>query len=681
MKNIIKTLGFVGLVGVLVPVTTLSCEDMLTVDTGDKTYQNANDTLYSYLGILKHVQDVAERTVLLGELRGDLLSPTEYMTDTLHAIANFDQPADGTCSLLNVSDYYAVINNCNLYLANADTSAIKNNEQYMLPEYAQVQAIRAWTYLQLVLNYGQVPFISQPIASLDVVKNFDYESNLVDKDNLVDRLLEEGLSRYVNTDYPSYGTYNNGAVNFSSRLCFFPIRLILGDLYLLRGASQSDYLQAAQYYYDYLRTTSSNVPLGYCYASLNRISTQGGNEEQRYSYGRNTWGEFAQQYTYGSSNEVITTIPSSANKQFGTILTRIADVYGYTPSSSQSTETSTDDDGEESVSSSGAITVTLNTEAQTKPSPAYHALSMAQTYIYWNTTSMDRTEYECGDARYHYATQSSTYDGETYLRARKAASGDTFYYGVPVYRKTLVWLRMAEALNRAGYPQLAFGILKDGLNEGNYPDATATRSVVSVRLTADGDTVRTDEGHVVRDTTVVHYVKYNTYGALHYVDSTELASCPFDFTDDAFASNYGIHARGSGIGTQWMDVVSGSTRVTNLTGYNDSIVFDYAPRLLAEGVDVNTASQADIINAVENVICDELALESSFEGYRFGDLVRMAQHKNTSGYDGTTWLAAKIADRDVDTTSETSGTRDESIYAKLLDTSNWFLPLPAWSVK
>ena len=100
-----------------------SCSDMLTVDTGDKSYTNANDTLYSYLGILKHVQDIAERQIILNELRGDLVSPTLYVTDTLHAIANFEDPADGSCSMLDISDYYAVINNCNLYIANCDTNA------------------------------------------------------------------------------------------------------------------------------------------------------------------------------------------------------------------------------------------------------------------------------------------------------------------------------------------------------------------------------------------------------------------------------------------------------------------------------------------------------------------------------------------------------------------------------
>ena len=144
--------------------TFTSCEDMLTVKTDDKSYISAQDTVYSYYGILRCIQDVAERHVILGELRGDLVSTTKYTTDTLHAISNFDNPQDGSCSMLNIRDYYNIINNCNLYIHNADTSKIKSNIKYMIPEYAQVCAIRAWTYLQLVNNYGEVPFITEPIT-------------------------------------------------------------------------------------------------------------------------------------------------------------------------------------------------------------------------------------------------------------------------------------------------------------------------------------------------------------------------------------------------------------------------------------------------------------------------------------------------------------------------------------
>ena len=112
-----------------------SCEDLMTVDTGDKAYVNAQDTLYSYLGIMRAMQDVAERQVILGEIRGDLVSSTDYTTDTLFAISNFDDPQDKTCSMLQVSDYYNVINNCNFYIANADTAAIKSNIKNKVPEY------------------------------------------------------------------------------------------------------------------------------------------------------------------------------------------------------------------------------------------------------------------------------------------------------------------------------------------------------------------------------------------------------------------------------------------------------------------------------------------------------------------------------------------------------------------
>jgi hypothetical protein len=283
-KYSILSLSLALLAGVL----TTSCEDMLTVDTGDKSYGNANDTLYSYLGIMRCMQDVAERQVILGEIRGDLVSPTVYTTDTLYAISNFDKPEDASCSMLQISDYYNIINNCNFYIANADTSAIKSNIKYMIPEYAQVQSIRAWAYLQLVKNYGSVPFITKPVNSLGVVKDFDYNANQATKDNLVDLLLAEGLEKYVDTKYPSYGNWENGSVSISSRLCFIPVRLVLGDLYLLRGASEGDYRTAAKYYYDYLRTTLSAVTPQYVSATRSRVSEDG------FSYNKlNGFGEYA----------------------------------------------------------------------------------------------------------------------------------------------------------------------------------------------------------------------------------------------------------------------------------------------------------------------------------------------------------------------------------------------------
>lgn len=674
-KSIIGMLSLSLLMG----VSLTSCEDMLSVDTGDKTYVNANDTLYSYWGIMKSVQDIAERYVMLGELRGDLVAPTSYITDTLYSIANFEDPKDGSCSMLNIRDYYNVINNCNLYIHNADTNQVKSNIKYMLPEYAQVQAIRAWTYLQLVQNYGEVPFISDPVLSLDVIKNFDYEANLVNKDNLVDKFLELGLTRYVDTDYPHYGNYNNGATDISATLSFIPVRIVLGDLYLLRGRDVSDYKTAAQYYYDYLKTTESVLLRDYVEAMKSRFSSTGYTALAT-SQGATIWGAFAQTYKDEEKNEIITSIPSSANTQFGTMLTRVSDIYGYTTTSSQSTDVGTNDDGEEEVSTSGAISVTSTYKAQLTPSDAYKGLSDEQTYVYYNQSSLRREDYTCGDARKMLATTEYTYEGEAYTLCSKAAKASTFYYTIPVYRRCYIWLKLAEAINRAGFPQHAFAILKDGLNRNNTPSIATVMHVENV-LDENGEQLYDEEGKALRDTTYTREMQYNTQGALYYVDSLEYKSFFLDFTDDLWNPNYGIHARGCGFGS-WQYAES---PITNITGKNDAISFAYDVLLAAQDVDVKTADKATIINAVENIIVDELALETSFEGNRFPDLVRIAGHKNAAGQNGTEWLANKVASRGVRTDKEDHtlvlGSRDEAVYSKLLDQKYWYFTKPVWDVK
>ena len=665
---------------------TTSCDDMLTVDTGDKSYENANDTLYSYLGIMKCVQNLAERQVILNEVRGDLTTSTEYVTDTLHAISNFEDPKDGSCTMLNISDYYEVINNCNLYIAHADTSKVKANVKYMLPEYAQVQAVRAWTYLQLVNLYGEVPFIVEPIHNLDVIKNFDYANNQVNKDNLIDKFLELGITRYVDTEYPKYGNYNNGATNIASRLLFIPVRLVIGDMYLLRGASQADYRNAAQYYYDYLRANNSVVTTQYCSAQ----QLMGTSE---YAYGTVNWGAFAGTYSYSTQGEVISLIPSSANKQFGTMLTRVADIFGFTPSSSQVNETSTNDEGTEESESFGAISVNRNYKAQIVPSNGYKALNKAQMYVYWNTRTMNRTYYEeAGDARYNFSTEEFTREGESYTLASKAARGSQFYYSVPIYRKTIVWLRLAEAINRAGFPQIAFAVLKDGLNGDNWPEVTEADLPI-VQLDEEGKAVTDEEGNpvyvtdeegnVVTETTEV--VRYDNYGAMEYVSREEFENFFLDFSDEMWLNNYGIHARGCGYGPLVESAASAGRSIkTYVTGNYDEY-FAWNNKMKEQGIDFENATKEDYINAVENIICDELALEGAFEGYRFSDLVRMANHKNASGYKGTEWLATKIADRNARKASEdgtvTEITRDESLYSKLQNQNLWYLTKPEWAVK
>ena len=94
---------------------TVSCEDMLTQDSDNVIYADnehlidATDTIYSVTGIINKLQNIADRTVLLGELRGDLVDVTSATSSDLRDVALFNV---GDSNIYNSpKDYYSVINN------------------------------------------------------------------------------------------------------------------------------------------------------------------------------------------------------------------------------------------------------------------------------------------------------------------------------------------------------------------------------------------------------------------------------------------------------------------------------------------------------------------------------------------------------------------------------------------
>ena len=137
------------------------CSDMLYDESDQVIYADNHslssdaDTLWSVAGIMNKMQVIADRTILLGELRGDLVDVTSHASSDLRDMAFFSMSEGNKYN--SPRDYYAIINNCNYFIANADTALRDNRNDYIfMKEYAAVKAFRAWTYLQLVLNYGSV---------------------------------------------------------------------------------------------------------------------------------------------------------------------------------------------------------------------------------------------------------------------------------------------------------------------------------------------------------------------------------------------------------------------------------------------------------------------------------------------------------------------------------------------
>ena len=722
-------------------MTTTSCEDMLTPDL-DRYAENfsGTDTVYFYNGILRNVQDMVEQNQLLGDLRSDLVATTAYSSDTVSHIINFDRVTDkdGDNQLINRAAYYKVINQCNFYLAKVDTSVVKNNKYYMKREYAQVVDIRAWTYLQLVQTYGRVPFVTKPVNNADTGWEKNPEA-WATADNLVDLLKGElEKAQVIEHDrqlggYPLYGEFPTGNNDFkiqSAKMRFYS-DVILGDLYLLRSQNKADYVAAAKNYYNFLKEQAEKgIGVTSGAASFNEYTNpQGG---KSYSPSVSNWISNGLS-PLSLSNENVTSIPSAANKTFGRVLTRCAQIYGFDASSSNTT-TSNVNGGD--VSTSGQVNLSLNYKSrQVQPSNAYLNLCAAQPYAKSTINNGEVTEVKyyqgVGDARVWgtapYFNTKDAPDAKARFITKDAPNSDVSRDGIatavsfkhykPIYRLRQIYLRYAEAINRAGFPRMAYAVLTHGLDSYTIPSIA--------------DSIKYDDVNKTQQR--VYYIDSTSisdaYAGAFFIGVDELRRVQDDpeynnylnFTTSIWR-NTGIHQLGGFANVTSLDSLNGyAMRVAQRiedeanrtkTGESESVrrvVRKLRAEVAGEGTEGSEggdeadepsldelrkqydeidpepaleASDAEI-QAVETLIADECALETAYEGSRMFDLIRFARHMNNdaslSANYGTRWLAWKIARRAENLAPYANPMQfDGRIYNLLLNTDNWYIANPEY---
>ena len=536
---------------------TTACKDFLYDDSdivtySDKEFLNSDaDTLWSVAGIMNKLQTLADRTVLLGELRGDLVTITPNADANLRDIWEFNLNHENKYN--SPADYYAVINNCNYFIAHADTSLTNNrNEAIFMKEYAAVKAYRAWTYLQLALVYGRVPLVTEPIVSME---QSEQDFPLCDITDICQYFITD-IAPYAEIDHPGYGSIRNT----DSNLFYFPIYVLLGDLNLWAG----NYRSAAENYYKYISQRNgrnSSYPI-----SINSV---------RFSPNDNHW---------------MSTMDSWSTMSFGTEISSInSELITMIPGDSIPSE-----------GNYSELRDLFNTNERNEykesiiPSPYLYQLSASQRYCHYTSGgeyvfSPDALEdHRSGDLRLQASFRQSnvnmTINGK---RVTNYVSNYKFSTrNVHLYRRSMVYLRMAEALNRAGFPRFAFQILKSGVNN----------SVI--------------ENEVIP-----------------YYPSDEAWLRTFDFPDNLYIlettagggneNTMGIHSRGCGYSNANSSYV-----------LPDDEQLDDRQRLQYQ------------IEKVEDLIVDEAALEFAFEGIRYYDLMRIALRRNAPSY-----LAEHVARR------------------------------------
>ncbi len=571
MKRIIRKISFAAL-GLLMlgGCNLLDVESDRLVFPDDYKLDGANDSTYSMFAVFSQLQKLADSYILLGELRADLLDLADDADINLSKISELNIESSNPY-LCKEKDYYAVINNCNYIINTVDTAVVRGSIQVNKRVFAAAKAIRAWTYMQLALNYGKASYIEKPILTVTDAERTDYP--VYDIQQLAPVLIADLLpiKGIIPPSIGSLGIYN-------STKSFFPVSFLLGDLYLWSG----QYQQAATEY--------RNLMLSERYLITNTYRTTlevvNNTFTGRYTNNPN-WGNLF----LPNSNEYITRIATSNQYVHYTNLDSLNVQRHFKPSEYALKNWN---------SQRYVQTPTLDTVVDLRK---FHSVGYVEKYRYSESGYL----FTLGDA--------AGAPNSIYKWVLMNPLNNNIKQVLP-YRVALLYLRYAEAINRLGKPNTAMAVLKNGLNRTNMASRRIfpakeliqqiSQTTIKSKLNPHADSIKYDTAYV-----------FPTY---------------MDFSDPVFDQNIGL-------------------RMRSLGNANVDTTYFKLPRY---------STTDSLVTYMEDLIVNELALETAFEGNRFHDLMRIAMRQNNNAY-----LADKVAAKHKNSSA--------AIRQKLLDKNNWFI--------
>ncbi len=507
----IKSIIACGLLLLGVEATTTSCEDMLTADNHLVTTDLApQDTLYQMMGIVKRMQSLADRTILLGEIRADLVD-----VDQARASADLKALSDNNITTTNKynspAEYYGVINSCNIYLTYVDSLYKVYGEYYYQKEIIAAKCFRAWCYLELAKIYGAVPFITEPVLSAEAAEQIVASGNKKSMLEILDFAIQD-LAPYAylpeNSNLrPSYGATFSGV---SARSIFLPVRALLGELYLWRGsvkgkgAGQSDFIDAVRMYHDYLCYPGEEKSVDY-----NSIEWTSTNWQSPIRSGMTSTYSL---YNFGlsSQNAYAAVLPLDTAAYYGTT-SDLRAIFNsnysnnYYPSVVPSTRMGDISKAQKNLfiswkkvsTSSGAQAVEL-----VRSYAPENVATLGDERLIGDLRFADvyRTESNVGESRYNANRNSVKQYITKWLEGSSSISDDKRQTYIIYYRTNTLYLHMAEALNLAGFPETAFVVLSRGLTYGTLntdtirvnqtitkTDGSTKDTIIAMKLVSDDE--------------------------------------------------------------------------------------------------------------------------------------------------------------------------------------------------
>jgi len=251
------------------------CSDFFNPDNDsillEKDYpSDKTELLAGFWGIAQKVQSVADQSIYLEGLRGDLLEPTDNAPQGIWDIYNYKDVSDGSLknnSLADPKGYYSIILNCNDYLVHLKKFYAANPNVITEAKYKGLIGgtlrYKAWAYLMLAKVYGQAVYFDDVLASYQDISKYPVYTF----DQIINKcidLIETGtdgidgkgtISWQIDEDlYPgnaATGVSTNAAEMTWNRICP-TYQCLLAELYLWKASEstesadtkQTDYLNA-----------------------------------------------------------------------------------------------------------------------------------------------------------------------------------------------------------------------------------------------------------------------------------------------------------------------------------------------------------------------------------------------------------------------------------------------------
>lgn len=584
-----KKITTIGLISCLLLI--FSCKKVLDIKPQAEVditnnYRNVYDANAAVIGIYGKLLNLAGQYVVLNELRADLMDVTANADKDLKEINTHNVSAGNPWA--DPRPFYAVILNCNDALKNFDIMLKdkKMTDVEYNQRYSDIGCVRSWLYLQLVMHFGSVPYVTDDLANVDDLKDINKYPRLT-LDQMLDTLIDF-VSKLPYLDNYTTTTAVTGATNtsliysvdgYNTQYFFINKRCLLGDLYLWKG----NYLQASTYYKSMLEYSVKAFPGGgnpyyQVYkpvygdvtnpsVSLNVAYVRYQDQNTKSLVDNNTQGwrsMFARPQDDTYREEWIWAMNFDQSFKPGNPFIDLFSNQGgrYLLTASQK---SIDD---------------WNSQTQSNGFPFDQRGRMSVKTINGQPVI----------AKYLY----NYLDQTTLLPVNDLQKSGRWF----LYRSATLNLRYAEAANRDGRGKLAYAMVNVGINGVFSPPPPLPTDVTNIQQTFDVP--------------------------------------PYDF-----------------------DARNGSSPTYRSEWYRQ-----IGTRSRANLQALPTTLQTDMLG-MESAIIDEDGLEMAFEGERWGDLMRVALHRNDPAF---------LADKVYEKLLKSNNPDADAVHTKLMDTKNWYLP-------